>query len=92
MTLARHLTQHLVSAALKAVLVVAAMIDRAVGVGIVIGFVANAVVSAVRGYRKDRQRRAESRDLDTKLSAALDRTRRRGIVVIDISDEEPRYS
>lgn len=92
MSLARHLTHHLVIAGLQATIIVAAMFDRAAGVGAMIGLGIAAVVSAIRGHRRDRRRALESRKLDAKLSAALDATSRRGIAVIDVTDEEPRYS
>ena len=90
MTLTRHLIHHFVIAALQATIIVVAMFDRAAGVGAVIGLGIFAVASAIRGYRRDRRRAAESRELDTKLASTLAQMRRRGIRVIDVTEEEPR--
>ena len=97
MTLARHLIHHFVIAALQATIIVVAMFDRSAGVGAVIGLGIAALVAAIGGYRRDRRRAAESRELDTKLASALAAMRRRGIRVIDVTeeprtDEGPRYS
>ena len=90
MTLVRQLIHHFVIAALHATIIVAAMFDRSAGVGAVIGLGVFALVSAIRGYRYDRRRAAESRELDTTLASTLAAMRRRGIRVIDVTDEEPR--
>ena len=97
MTLSRHLALQLGLAACQSLIIVAAMHSRSAGIGAIIGTGVGALVLAARGYRRDRARLKESRELDAKLSATLAAMRRRGITVdsaavIDVTDEEPRYS
>lgn len=92
MTLSRHLALQLGLAACQSLIIVTAMHSRSAGIGAIVGTGVGALVLALRGHRRDRARLKASRELDAQLSSALDAARRRGITVIDITDEEPRYS
>ena len=93
MTLSRHLALQLGLAAGQSLVIVAAMHSHSAGIGAIVGTGVGAIVLAVRGHRRDRARLKESRELDARLAAVLQASKRRQMIdVIDVSQEGTRDS